>query len=41
MSQLLTLFTTPIVYIYVDKLREALFRRSLATAVPQQTPLSG
>jgi hydrophobe/amphiphile efflux-1 (HAE1) family protein len=40
-SQLLTLFTTPIVYIYMDKLREALSRRSLTTAVPQQTPVSG
>ena len=40
-SQLLTLFTTPIVYIYMDKLRETLSRRSLTTAVPQQTPVSG
>jgi multidrug efflux pump subunit AcrB len=36
-SQLLTLFTTPIVYIYMDKLREALSRPPHAAAVPQQT----
>jgi multidrug efflux pump subunit AcrB len=40
-SQVLTLFTTPIVYIYMDKLREALSRRPHATAVPQQTAVSG
>jgi len=33
----LTLFTTPIVYIYMDKLREALSRRPHSTPTPQQT----
>jgi Cu/Ag efflux pump CusA len=36
-SQVLTLFTTPIVYIYMDKLRETLSRRPHGTAAPQQT----
>jgi hydrophobe/amphiphile efflux-1 (HAE1) family protein len=39
-SQLLTLFTTPIVYIYMDKLREALSRRPQATPA-QQTAVTG
>jgi HAE1 family hydrophobic/amphiphilic exporter-1 len=36
-SQLLTLFTTPIVYIYMDKLREGLSRRPHSMPAPQQT----
>jgi hydrophobe/amphiphile efflux-1 (HAE1) family protein len=36
-SQLLTLFTTPIVYIYMDKLRQALFRRPHGTPTLRQT----
>jgi multidrug efflux pump subunit AcrB len=40
-SQLLTLFTTPIVYIYMDKLREVLSRRPHGTPAPQQTAVSG
>jgi hydrophobe/amphiphile efflux-1 (HAE1) family protein len=40
-SQLLTLFTTPIVYIYMDKLREVLSRRPHGAPAPQQTAVSG
>jgi len=37
MSQLLTLFTTPVVYIYMDKL-QSLLRRWLRHPVPRQAP---
>jgi hydrophobe/amphiphile efflux-1 (HAE1) family protein len=40
-SQLLTLFTTPIVYIYMDKLREALSRRPHAAPAQQRTAVTG
>jgi hydrophobe/amphiphile efflux-1 (HAE1) family protein len=40
-SQLLTLFTTPIVYIYMDKLREVLSRRPHSAPAPQHTAVRG
>ena len=37
-SQMLTLFTTPVVYLYMDKLRLRTSRKARASFAPEPTP---
>jgi Cu/Ag efflux pump CusA len=37
-SQMLTLYTTPVIYLYMDRLQQRFSRRKHAPAVPREVP---
>jgi hypothetical protein len=40
-SQVLTLYTTPVIYLYMNKVKVTFSRRKQVTAIPGQVPPTG